>query len=207
MQHLNAISPFLHARRRVYLALRSARIRRRRSSASSIPSGSRLRSPMHLDRTPSHPDTKEPAQPARQQHIQLTKSRTRAFSNLLQNKRQHQHQRTERRSRARSSAHSHARHDQHGKPEDDFEAIENSVRFRARPFPEMVVVLRQHLVGDDEEGFDALCFGQISVKLCIVVQLALDTAPACGYDRSVPFFHFILPSLWRLYLLLLREGS
>jgi hypothetical protein len=76
--------------------------------------------------------------------------------NSLQRNRKNQRERTQRRSSSTRPPDSHPSDDQHSKPEHDFHAVEDGIRFRAGPLAEARAVLGQELVGDDDEGFDAL---------------------------------------------------
>jgi hypothetical protein len=77
---------------------------------------------------------------------------------LLQHNRKNQRQRTQRRSSAVRSANSHTSDDKHSKPKDDLDAVEDGICFCAGPFVEAHAVLGQHLVGDHDERFYALCW-------------------------------------------------
>ena len=111
---------------------------------------------MHLDRASRHPNTQEPVRSTRQQlNPHTTKNPCQVVSssrpsNLLQHNRKNQRQRAQRRRSTARPPNSHASDDQHSKPEHNFHAVENGVRFRTGPFAEAGVVFGQELVGDDD---------------------------------------------------------
>jgi hypothetical protein len=76
--------------------------------------------------------------------------------NLHQHNSNHNRKRTQRRRSSTRPPNSHPSYHKHSKPEHNFYAVEDGVRFRAGPFAAAGAVLGEELVGDYEEGFDAL---------------------------------------------------
>ena len=50
-----------------------------------------------------------------------------------------------------------------GGPENDLKGIEDEIRFEGCPFPEATCVLCEQLVGEEDEGFEALC-SRVSIR-------------------------------------------
>lgn len=150
---LNLLPPLMHHRRRISVVLGLAVREHRRLGIPAVSLCAGLRTTMRFDRTSSHPN----AQNSRRHLSALIRGISYDLSsNLLKCNRQNQHQRSKCPGRTCVPAGRHPGYNEHSKPENTFQAVEDGVGFGACPFAEAVRVLCQHLVGNDEERFEAL---------------------------------------------------